>query len=69
MHDETPEEHTNLMVNEQLSLEGKANQKFIGNLVWDFVDLVTFGALEKKSVPAGTRNEEKARTERETKEE
>lgn len=63
-----PEDQNNLLVNQQLNLEGKLQQKFLGNLMWDVVDFFTFGALEKKSQPAGTREEEKQNVEKERKE-
>lgn len=42
-------------LNVQLREDGQ--QKFVGALLWDFVDLITFGAFEKKKQPKPPKNE------------
>ena len=36
---------------DQVLLQQQGQQKFIGNLFWDAINLITFGAFEKKKEP------------------
>lgn len=37
----------------KLKTKGKTKEKFVGTLLWDFIDVLTFGSLEK---PAKKKN-------------
>lgn len=52
------------MDQKQQAAEG-AQQKFIGNLLWDAFDLITFGAFEKRGAQKKKEQEDKDRQERE----